>query len=82
MYRPGLKGPTGTFFSYFFLILELFPLFILIYKKNEISNNNEIPDLPTDVFFFPPGSQETIFYLRVALAIPIHDNRWWGGLTV
>ena len=37
--------------------------------KNEIRGEKKIPDLRT-AFFCLPGTQETIFYLRVALSWP------------
>ena len=45
------------FFPYFFL-------YILVNKKKK-----KIPDRPSGRFFGPPGGQETIYHLRLALSL-------------
>ena len=62
--RVDLKGPTGTIWKR--VVFSRKNLYILVNKKNDISNKKDfgLADWP---FFCPPGGQETIIHLRMAL---------------
>ena len=58
--RVGLKGPTGTLFFIFsnvHIFFIVFPLYILVYKKNE-TRKKKIPTSRLAFSFCPPGAHE------------------------
>ena len=71
VYRTG--GSKRADWNFFFHLFIFFNTFLPVHsslKKNEIrkkKKKKKNPDLSTGSFFSPPGPQETIFYLRVAL---------------